>query len=625
MTRQNKGCLPAFVKFINKEDVSDFVSRMLEMLKGKPSVKECNTIATFILTFYTMTSDDLLKKLYEALKSTKNGAKAAATIEKDTVLMAKLSEDSAEMIEFERMIQACLKADNISIKQVEVKFKENYALTMNMLPEIKDTDGNVIPAYAFAYLMIAHEEYKSDAGVIVKYKNPGIRPDIAPIVEKIDAESFQAALRKIADDNLGISGYTKKMYLAYPICRYANDELTGHLTSIAPAWKSRGSGNNTPSLRTFRNAILYNNSRATIFFVEKYKELDHYAKIRNTNADIIRDKQMSDVGLAPDSTKTYDLGNQTVTIKMLPDLTFAMTTSGGKVVKSIPKKDADPEKYDAAKADFSEIKKFAKRIVTARKNILFEDFLNNKKRPAKDWSEAYFNNPLLRHIGSLLIWCQDKNTFTISNSGPIDISGNAYEIKSLEPICVAHPMEMTAADVKAWQKYFNDNKLKQPFLQVWEPVATAENITPDRYDGIEIPFDFLRGAEKHGISVEYEELYNYTLRTTIDMTDCEAEYEFIGWPNHLPEGVMLSNFRIREFNRKSNHIVSLLDKWTVSGRIAKDDVSVAEIITNATLAQLTYYIDIAGQNNATNCMALLLELKNKNYPDFDPMDEFTLD
>ena len=44
-----------------------------------------------------------------------------------------------------------------------------------------------------------------------------------------------------------------------------------------------------------------------------------------------------------------------------------------------------------------------------------------------------------------------------------------------------------------------------------------------------------------------------------------------------------------------------------------------------TLAQITEFIQAAQEANATNVLAALLEYKNKTFPDFDPMDEFTLE
>ena len=73
------------------------------------------------------------------------------------------------------------------------------------------------------------------------------------------------------------------------------------------------------------------------------------------------------------------------------------------------------------------------------------------------------------------------------------------------------------------------------------------------------------------------------------------------------------------------HMVVHLDKATVSGRIKKDDVSASQWFDRFTLAQIQGFIDLANENKATNVLALLLEYKEKTFPDFDPMDEFTLE
>ena len=61
------------------------------------------------------------------------------------------------------------------------------------------------------------------------------------------------------------------------------------------------------------------------------------------------------------------------------------------------------------------------------------------------------------------------------------------------------------------------------------------------------------------------------------------------------------------------------------GRVLKDDASVAAVLDGFTLAQVTELLNLAIENNCVNCKAALLEYKNQNFPDFDPMDAFTLE
>ena len=60
-------------------------------------------------------------------------------------------------------------------------------------------------------------------------------------------------------------------------------------------------------------------------------------------------------------------------------------------------------------------------------------------------------------------------------------------------------------------------------------------------------------------------------------------------------------------------------------RVRKDDVSVMDFMSGFTLAQITEFISEAQEANAVNVLAALLEYKNNNFADFDPMDEFTLE
>ena len=49
------------------------------------------------------------------------------------------------------------------------------------------------------------------------------------------------------------------------------------------------------------------------------------------------------------------------------------------------------------------------------------------------------------------------------------------------------------------------------------------------------------------------------------------------------------------------------------------------LIDSFTLAQIVGFIAAAQEAHAVNVTAALLDYKNKTYPDFDPMAEFTLD
>ena len=376
---------------------------------------------------------------------------------------------------------------------------------------------------------------------------------------------------------------------------------------------------------------MYNNTRAAMLFADRYHDLDKYAKLRGTDADTLRNTVLSEFDLDENGKKRYDLGNTILEAALQDDLTISLYDLGAqKTVKSVPKKNADLKKYEAAKKDLADIRKNIKKVAKARNNALFEDFLTGKRFESENWKKIHFSNPLLNRIGRLLVWAQEGSTFTLSAEGPIDSSGTAYSISS-KPIRLAHPMEMQEAETEAWQKYYTGHGLKQPFAQVWEPVIDPNSVREDRYSGIVLPLIIFNGRDKHGIIGRDFRAFSDDFRVTFK--DCDLELDPSTWRLDIWDITLgyseytytLGKFSYKKYTRYTNHIVGILDGWTVEQRILKDDVSVINNLESFTLAQITEFISRASEHNCNNVTAALLEYKNEHFADYDPMTRFWLE
>ena len=496
------------------------------------------------------------------------------------------------------------------------------------LPEVRKKDGEKAEPEVIGWLLIAHETLTMNRKEVVpEYMYSGICPEAEEIIQGLDETSLQEMLNELAEKNLDKYVNTKKKYLTYPICRYANESVMAALTKRAPEWKTGVSGINAPPLLQLRQAVLYSNTQAAMMFAEKYHQLDEYARLRETDAQTIRDVYMSDLGLDENGKKVYDLGNTTIELSIGTDLNLVLYDPiNKKIVKSIPKKGADEEKYVKAKTDLSNLKKNIKRIIKARTEMLFEAFLDGREFSANQWKNAYLNNPLLNHVANLIVWEQAGKTFTLKEKTITDISGGIYELTD-EPVKVAHPMEMGENDTEAWKTYFIDNHMKQPFEQVWEPVRKAEEISENRYEGSVLPLYRFVGKDKHGIIAEG--FYAYSENYSIKFTDCDLKFLDSDWRLNMNAGrdtnVTLDSFEIKEYTRYANHIVALLDQWTAAERVLKDDITVTEMLPGFTQAQVTEFIKIAGENDCTNVKAAIMDYANNHFDNIDLTNEFTLD
>ena len=336
---------------------------------------------------------------------------------------------------------------------------------------------------------------------------------------------------------------------------------------------------------------------------------------------------LSDFGLDKMGKKQYDLGNTIVEAMLQDDLTISLYDQNAqKVVKSVPKKNADLEKYEAAKADLADLRKNVKKVARARNNALFEDFLMGKEYESENWNKIHFSNPLLNRIARLLVWGQGDSTFTLSAEGAIDSAGQEYMITG-KPIRLAHPMEMSKTEVEAWQKYFTRHKLKQPFAQIWEPVIDSKSVEGDRYSGIVLPLFIFNGRDKHGIIAT--DFVSYSENFDVKFKDCKLELKPSIWrldPWGYDEYTYtLGTFSFKKYTRYTNHIVGILDGMTVKQRILKDDVSVVNRLDSFTLAQITDFINQASEHNCSNVTAALLEYKNTHFAGLNPMEQFWLE
>lgn len=445
------------------------------------------------------------------------------------------------------------------------------------------------------------------------------------VAAELDQETFISVLEKIAN----IKNGTDKPQRLIPLCRYGNREHIKAVISAMGKWDDwyTYATSGRSAIIVARGAIMLNESREAMMYAEKCKLLRVYAEMRNMDEDVLRDTKLADFGLDENGCKQFDLGSTIVEATVGQDLSiYLYDTKAQKIVKSLPKKGADAEKHAAASTELSDLKKNLKKVVKSRNDILFERFLDGKTQKASAWIGSYTTNPVLHRVAELIVWNQKKNTFILTKTGTIDCDGNPYLISDGTPIGVAHPKDMTKAEIAAWQKYFTSHGLKQPFEQIWEPVVDSKSIQSDRYKGCMIPFFRFKGREKHGIFIQDWDFHN---QIDISFEGCDADVERIDWRRHeinMDDRFEIKSFSVgRNMTRKVNHIVAYLDRITVYSRILNDDVSVVGTLPMFTFAQIMEFINAASENNCTNVLAVLMDYKNRTFVDFDPMEEFSLD
>lgn len=464
---------------------------------------------------------------------------------------------------------------------------------------------------------------------------------IAAYVEQLEARpkrgrwycgkfSFDAAADKVAAtfDKKSFQNLIDRIELCHETvavkCRYGSEKELVHIRAV---YNKRGKESNPSFNLVAEEAFFLSDTRRGMIIADEMGELGRYAKMRKTTATFLRETKIFDFGLDEHGDKYYDIGSTIIKATLNRDFSFTLfDMNAGKEVRSIPKRNADPEKLQEASDDLADLKKNIRKVISNKKKELFPVFLGGATLGVREWKQRYLPNPVFRRLAESLVWEQAGGCFTLTADNVIRSDSSQYEIRNDAPISIAHPLEMDPAETAAWQKYFTAHSIKQPFAQIWEPTPLAEKIKPDRYKGCMIEYCRFLSREEHGITVEDYDFHN---EIDISLRDCDAEIKRIDWHRH--EISMSDRFEIEAIavtntaSRMANHVIAYLDRITIYERIKKDDPSIADQLKRCNVAQITDYIRAAQEANATNVLALLLDYKNKNYANVNPMEEFVLD
>ena len=265
-----------------------------------------------------------------------------------------------------------------------------------------------------------------------------------------------------------VSGHLN--WQSYPVvlpllCRYCNAQQIKALIKASKDWNKwdKYGQKGYKAQKLLARALNLSDTREAILWLEKYRNLTAYAALRGVSPEEIYDKHLFDFGFDENGKRVFNLGNTSIELSLTPDLKLALYDTGRqKAVKSIPKKGIDLAVQKEAEADFADLSQSLKKAVKTKNGQLFREYLSDFMQEAEVWKNRYLANPFLRGIAKLLVWAQDGQSYILTDTGLIDSTGHSYSIGE-KPIKIAHPMEMKREEVTAWQKYFTQNSLKQPF------------------------------------------------------------------------------------------------------------------------------------------------------------------
>ena len=331
----------------NASAVADELIRLIEEWKG---IKQPETVLLFCLAAVELLTEEQLEKLKSLLAKTKYTGTGWLRKNRDAEKKPGLYREAFQIS------SAVLQADCGATEKLPC-FPEVYAATK---------------PYAELYLQdwVDPKGYRKDA--LETYRKDARADQLASLM---DHNALMELLKtwQVADG--------PEWYAPYAV--FANDQELTDLIAEMKIWEK--DKNLREQIIRVRGAILLNDTVTAMRYADSLGHLERYAKLRGMNADDIRDNIISDFGLDENGKKTWAIAGKMVTAFLNPDLTLSLTDENGKLMKSVPKKGADPAEYEAVNKEFTAMKKDIKATAKTRNDKVFADFLSGRSRPGMAW------------------------------------------------------------------------------------------------------------------------------------------------------------------------------------------------------------------------------------------------
>ncbi|MBR1591519.1 MAG: DUF4132 domain-containing protein [Ruminococcus sp.] len=461
---------------------TDWQNDIINLLKSKKASLR-DTAVSVIVKQGADNYKSELEAAFNAEKSDKLKVRIAALINADYEGKAAKDEPSADII--------TELTKNNKNKKVAWLFKDPYKPVR--LANGENADDKHLQALLLCY--------SADAGVV----NPAAKT-VSAMLNSDDVEKFAAEVfgRWIAS-----GAAAKDKWILYFASLHGGSGMISTLMHYIKEWSENMRG---AIASDAVKALALNGSSAALMNVDamarKFKNrqvkstaeyaLNHAAEQLGITSEELADRIVPDMGFDDRMCRTFDYGKRQFKVYLTPDLEIEIF-NGEKKVKTMPKPGVNDDSEIAEKsyAEFKDMKKQMKNVVTNQKARLEYVLMCDRKWTSANWEKLFVKNPIMHCFAIGLIWgiyedgklvssfrYLDDGSFTTSDEDEFEIPENAV-------IGLVHPIELENDVLEAWKEQLSDYEITQPFpqlsRQVFRMTEKEKNQTECmRFDGADI-------------------------------------------------------------------------------------------------------------------------------------------
>lgn len=214
--------------------------------------------------------------------------------------------------------------------------------------------------------------------------------------------------------------------------------------------------------------------------------VEEVADSRGWTPDELADRTIPAAGFTEDRVLHLDYGPREFIGRLTPAGTIELSTSDGRIIKSLPDARADEEAdtVKETKKQLSTARKELKAVIALQSSRLYEAMCAGRTWTVDDWTEFLANHPLMSQLVPRLIWLenpgtQDQRAFRPTEDGAlIDSSDEDVVLAPGATIGLAHRTTLGDEAAQEWRQHLSDYAVTPLFDQLSATLpAFAEGAT----------------------------------------------------------------------------------------------------------------------------------------------------
>ena len=209
--------------------------------------------------------------------------------------------------------------------------------------------------------------------------------------------------------------------------------------------------------------------------------IEEIAEELSLTREELEDRIAPDCGLDADGSRTFDYGPRTFAFVLGSDMKPKVRDEAGQVRASPPKPGVRDTNGAAAVAEWKLVRKQVGEVAKLQAARLEQAMIARRRWAPEDLEAYVVGHSLMRLLARRLLWTAGDVTFRVTEEG--DYADSRDEpVAVLEPVRLAHPLELSEAERATWGELVGDYELVPPFPPLGRPLYDV-SVGPERFIG----------------------------------------------------------------------------------------------------------------------------------------------